>query len=442
MMHGRATLAFLLLTLAVPAALAGQSVRGRVLDAATGDSVPGARVVLQTEAGRYAGQAVAGPDGIFVVAARQAGPHRLEVSHAGFTTTLTDVFTIEPRQEVEVDVRLSTHVIALDPLTITARRRDPRHEPTHEGFYTRYLLLPKIGNARAISRNDGEMINARHVGDVLTWLPPRYCMAVYWNGHLQESPDGAHMRLETPAIDLEGIEFYRHLIYAPQTMRDVPGYLALCPRHSVIALWTRTGYFGDPPEPGPSTSRLAVATGLYHLGGRAAPGLGHGVEAALHWPVTGHFAMGLLARRSTHTLPAEVTQAQLPEPGQWPYTQPPGRRPLTLWTAGLESRLLLPRRGPAWPVLAARAQLARRAFTLQSRSHDGFDVAIDSWGAALGVTAGAEMLVGGRFALHAAVAHDRYFFGPYGEIERRYNPTSAQWRGTALRIGIGYALER
>jgi hypothetical protein len=439
----RALGASVLLTLLLALPLAGQSVRGRVLDAESGEAIGGARIVLQLPDGTRVAESVSGRDGLFEVTAREPGPHRIEASHLAYRAATTAEFQIDRHQQVIVDVRLSTQAIELEPLTITARRRDPRHEPTHEGFYARQRLLPPIGNNRAVTRIDPEMINARDALDVLGWMHPRpFCLIVYWNGAMQLSQDEADYRLGTSSAHLEGVEFYRYLMDAPDTFRDLPIYLAECPRYSVIALWARTGYYGEPPPPLPSRSRLNGAAGMYHVSGSAAPGPGVGAELAIHWPVTGGLALGLHARRTLHRLAPEVTEAALPEQGQWPYVMPPGRRPLALSVAGVESRLMLPRRGAVWPVVSARVQLAHRAFTLQSNSHEGFDVSIGSTGGALGVTLGGEVLVGGRFAVSAALGHDRMFFGPYGEIERYYNRTAAQWGGTSLRLGIGYALER
>jgi hypothetical protein len=87
-------------------------------------------------------------------------------------------------------------------------------------------------------------------------------------------------------------------------------------------------------------------------------------------------------------------------------------------------------------------QVARRAFSLRSSSADGTMVPVTSDGIGGGITVGAETVVNGRFALHAALGHDRIFFGPYSNIEHRTNPTRAQWGATSLRIGAGYALQR
>jgi hypothetical protein len=432
------------------APLAGQSVRGRVLDDGTGRGLAGVRIVLVAADGRAAGEAVSSSDGLFQLAVRQAGDYRVEASLLGYRTTTTAPFHLAAQEQLVVDVTLATAAIPLEPLVIAGRRRDPRHEPTVDGFYARQLLLPPIGSARAIRRIDPEMVNAIDARDVLLWLrDPRSfrgsgCLVVYLNGHMALSPEAAGAWLEAPAAMLEGIEYYREITDAPFPMRTIPIYLQECPRHSVIALWGWTGYYGaaPPPDLTPSPRRANVATGLYHLSGSGTPGMGSALEAAAHWPVVRGVALGLHARRSAHQLAPETTAAAVPEDWNWPYVVPPGRRPLTLWAAGIEPRLMLQRRGPVWPVLSARVQIAHRAFTLQSNSAKGFDVAITSWGQAVGVSAGGEVLIRERLAVHAAIGHDRFFFGPYRDIERRGNPTAARWAGTSLRVGVGYPLAR
>ena len=53
-----------------------------------------------------------------------------------------------------------------------------------------------------------------------------------------------------------------------------------------------------------------------------------------------------------------------------------------------------------------------------------------------------EVGVGSRYVVQVAAKHDRFSFGPYSEIYRHWNRTSARWAGTSLRVGFGYALTR
>lgn len=448
------TLAVLLCAAGAVTDAHAQSVSGRVTDADTGAPVSEARVVLLRPDGNRVAETVSDRLGAFHFATWNPGTYRLEASHVAYRTTSSEAFEVGVREEVVVVLRISATPIALEPLTITARRRDLRDDATHEGFYARQLLASSTGANRVITRVDDEMINARDARDALAWLPAArerarafdregQCLVVYWNGQLMADLETAEMWLSTPAHMLEGLEFYRTLTEAPMDFRQVPPYLYDCARHTVVALWQRTGYFGEVAvDRSPSTRRLSIATGAYHLAGDGAPGVGAGVEATAHWPVARTVALGVTVRRTAHQLSARTTSDALSPIIAPLYASPPGERGLALWTGGLESRLTLSRTVGVWPVVAARVQLARRSFSLRSSSAEGNAVPIVSDGLGGGITVGAETLVHGRFAVHAAIGHDRFFFGPYSNIEHRTNPTRAQWGATSLRIGAGYALWR
>ncbi|CAN5659582.1 hypothetical protein BH23GEM9_BH23GEM9_23860 [soil metagenome] len=435
------------------APLTAQSVIGRVLDAESGAGIPDVRVALLRADGTRVGESVTNRDGAFHIGTWITGEHRLEASHIAYRATSTAVFNLGAREELVVDIRMSSGAITLDPLTITARRRDLRGDPTVEGFYSRQLLTPQIGNTRVITRLDPELAYARDARDVLTWLPrPQRrpfgrggdpCMVMYWNGHMVIDSTMANMWLETPPDMLEGLEYYQDMTEAPISFRQIPPYLYDCSRLSVLALWARTGYYGDlPADLRPSSRRVNVATGLYHVAGKSAPGVGAGIEVAAHWPAIRDIAVGVNVRRTAHHLSAETTaDAVIPVVAPL-YRTPPGRRPLTLWVGGLEGRLMLPEAAGIWPFVSVRLQAAHRSFTLESLSFDAPDATITSTGYGGGLTVGGEILIRGRFAAHAALGHDRLFFGPYSEIDHRSNPTSAHWGGTSLRLGLGYALQR
>jgi hypothetical protein len=429
-------------------AAAAQSVAGRVIDVATGQGIAGVRITMIRADGARMTEAISAEDGAFRIGATRSGLHRLEARHVAYATVTTENFRLEAEQLLVVDVRMGA-VIPLDPLVVTGQRRDLRHEATHEGFYSRHAALPPIGNRRAVGRNDPEMINAADAIEVLRWLRidtgtrgRSFCTVYYYNGHLMDGGMSEGF-LAMPQAFLEGVEYYRYMEDAPGFMRNYPTGLMECARYSVVALWSRTGYFPElPPDTTPSSRRIAIASAAYHLAGAEAPGIGHGVEGTAHWPLGRRTAVGLTLRRTQHTLDAAATNALTPPLIAPFYVTPPGPRPLTLLSGSAEVRTLLQPRGRVWPVVAGRVIAARRTLTLVSSSENGAPAHLTSRGYGLGATVGGEVMLGGRFAAHLALGHDRVFFGPYSEIEHRTNRTSAHWGGTSLRIGAGFALER
>jgi hypothetical protein len=147
-----------------------------------------------------------------------------------------------PEELLVVDIALSEAAILLDPLIVTARRRDPRRDATYEGLYARRSEFPRVGARRVVLYTDLEMRSMR-VRDVLRWMEGKpSCRIVYWNGMLVNSALMAQAWIDdTSAASLEGLEFYESALDAPDVFRDVPGYMRdhYCP---VISQRVAVGY--------------------------------------------------------------------------------------------------------------------------------------------------------------------------------------------------------
>jgi hypothetical protein len=178
-------------------------------------------------------------EGQFYLVARNPGVYRLEASHIAYQPSTTEV-DLGPEELLVVDLALSQAAILLDPLTVTARRLDPRRDATYEGLYARRSEFPRIGARRVVLFTDLEM-RAMRVRDVLRWMEGTpNCRVVYWNGMLVNSALMAQAWIDdTSAASLEGLEFYESALDAPDVFRDVPGYMRDSYRCSIIVLWPR-----------------------------------------------------------------------------------------------------------------------------------------------------------------------------------------------------------
>jgi hypothetical protein len=249
------TLLLAILTIALaPSALTAQAVRGRVVDAETGQGVVDVEVVLRRGRGTV-DRAVTDSLGLFHLRGRTEGEYRVEAVHLAYDTATTSL-RVAAEEMVVVDLRLSRSVIEIEPLTITARARDPRHDATYEGLYARRSDFPRVGGRRAVLHTDLEMRVSRAT-DVLGRFNSRFrrrnyvaigegfdderwgCTVVYWRGRLVGTRLLAEILIEGTSIgELEGIEYYDGAIYAPAVFRDQPSY-AWGYRCPVIVLWPR-----------------------------------------------------------------------------------------------------------------------------------------------------------------------------------------------------------
>jgi hypothetical protein len=124
------------LLLAAP--LGGQTIRGRVLDAGSGEPVPQATVTALTADQHTAARTRTAADGSFALELRGAGTFRLRGERAGYQPSTSQPMAVAVREAVTVELRVSPQPLQIDPLTVTARIQPPR-DPVleHNGFYDR-----------------------------------------------------------------------------------------------------------------------------------------------------------------------------------------------------------------------------------------------------------------------------------------------------------------
>jgi hypothetical protein len=418
----------------------GQSVRGRVLEEGSDKGIEGVELLLLGARGDTVGRTLSGSDGLFQLLALVGGSYRIQARHLAYRPFTSPPLELRSFQEVVLDLALSATAIPLEPLTITARRLDPRMGSTVEGFYARQRMSAQgHGFGWIVTRVDPMMVNATDAREVLQWFRLRErCTIVYWNGNLVVNPEVAQDWIETPAAYLEGLEYYPNVSDAPAPFREIPVYLQDSVFCSVLALWAKTGYYGDPVPSPPSHKRLHVALVLQDLSGKLAPDLGVGLETSLLLPVSNRLALGGFLRRTSHHLSGPLLRQTLEGLVQVPWVLPSGSRPFSLWAFGVEGRFVARDEGRIRPVVTGRAGAGLRSFTLVSNSFGEPTERLSSWGLGLGGAVGAEVLLGRRFTLHLAVELDRFAFEPYSELERNWYTSAAGWTARSLRVGAGY----
>lgn len=104
------------------APLAGQAIRGVVVDDTNLTRVPAAsvRLVADGEAGRGT---QTDEEGGFFLPAPGPGEYRLEVSRLGYETALSQLVTVERGDTVSVEFRVRPDAVLLDPITVVGRSR-------------------------------------------------------------------------------------------------------------------------------------------------------------------------------------------------------------------------------------------------------------------------------------------------------------------------------
>lgn len=450
----RATHAAFFLVLAVlwAGSASAQSVRGRILDAETGQGIPGVKVTLIQGDRKRIAEVLTNSTGAFALGATATGQHRLQTSHIGYASVTTDAFTINNNEQVVVDVKVSVSVVALEPLTVVARRQDPANDATEEGMYARRLTLPPLGLRRVMLPFDPEMQGAIDVNDVIRSNFPqtrrRPCTVVYWNGQIVQDTAMANQWLETSVSELEAVEYYRNAIDAPMAFREIPVQISFENREcQIVALWPRTGRYlaEDPPIPLPAALRLwrgYLTASAYHLSGKQAPGTGVGFELSTHNQIYRAIGLGLHFRMTRHVLPTEATEEMSVNLSQHDYVLPIGERGLLLYIFGVEPRVTVFESDRVRLLAGTRLQGGGRRFSLVKNEVGQGTISHVSYGWGYGASAGLEYQMNEKLALNAGLGYDRLSFGTYKFLEGDNTRTAANWSGTAIRFGVAYFLNR
>ena len=186
--------------------LAQGSVRGKVLDKQTDESMEFVNVVVETPAGKLVKGAITDVDGHFNITGLQDGTYRLQVTFVGYKT-LTRQFTLTPqnRQQHYNALYISEDAKVLGEVQVTGQRSQMKLEVDRKVFSVDQILAAAGGSASDLLENipsvevttDGE-ISLRGNSSVEVWI----------NGKASglTSDNRAEILQQIPAESIERIE--------------------------------------------------------------------------------------------------------------------------------------------------------------------------------------------------------------------------------------------
>jgi hypothetical protein len=147
-------------------ALHAQRVEGQLRDAETGAPIAGATLQLLNEQGQAVHRAVSNSRGLFVLQARTPGLYRIHASRLGYRDATSRPVDLVSTGTLEVELRLSTSAVQLEPLTVTGIPRYQRLEES--GFYERRDHFGPDGLKEAVflEQHDIERLNPFSVADI------------------------------------------------------------------------------------------------------------------------------------------------------------------------------------------------------------------------------------------------------------------------------------
>lgn len=233
-----------LVFLLLPLAGWSGSIQGKIRDAATGEQVIGANLILENT--KHYG--VSGLDGTYTLRNVPAGTYRLRISYLTYKTIVKDL-TVGAEGAVTLDVALESAEQTLTEVTITAKRdgstdRSARDLERNALQVTNIVsgrsieLSPDLTVANVIQRVSGISIERNSNGDgqyaILRGMDKRYNYTLV-NGVKIPSPDNRYRYVPLdifPAELLDRLEVYKALLPSQEgdaiggainmVMRDAP----------------------------------------------------------------------------------------------------------------------------------------------------------------------------------------------------------------------------
>jgi hypothetical protein len=227
--------------------LSAQVLGGKVMDRANSEPVPEAVVELLNANGRSIQRTRSDRDGFFVFELREPGEYRLRTARVGYGTVTSDAVQVESRQTVQVEIRIATGEVALDPLTVTARTSPPRSAwLEREGFYDReksgfgvFLTQAELSQRMAVRTSDffrgiaGVQVRSTGTRNVVTMTRSGSCAPRVL---LDGGPvAGSDLDSFVQQQDVAAIEVYR----GPS---EIPGrWMGFSSSCGLIVIWTKRG---------------------------------------------------------------------------------------------------------------------------------------------------------------------------------------------------------
>jgi hypothetical protein len=186
------------------AAAHAQQVRGRAVEGESREPVAGALVELLAQDASRLATATTDSAGAFLLVPRRAGDFIIRVTHLGYLPIDSAALTVPAGETVEVELRLTTQAIALEPLVVTSRG-DRRLREFHE-------RMSRRGFGRFLSRDEIEQRPGARPSELLRGMPGIQLVPATpaGTGNLITMRGGGASGRCLPTIYIDGLPTYQH----------------------------------------------------------------------------------------------------------------------------------------------------------------------------------------------------------------------------------------
>lgn len=232
-----------------PLRVSGQAIVGRVFDQVTGTPIVAADVQLVDLSGLMRGRSLADTAGWFRITAPIPGSYRVRAVSLGYAQVETAALALDKGVELELELRLGTAAVPLEPLRVVSTRSFRVGRLTE--YYDRAGWTRKSGLGRVFMRDDIDRIEPFDISSLLRMVPNRVgCTMTYMLDGLPI--DAVSIDAMVQPRDVEGVEIYRGV-------NQIPVEYSFRARCGLVLIWTRQDLPGARPF---SWKRLLIGVGV------------------------------------------------------------------------------------------------------------------------------------------------------------------------------------
>jgi hypothetical protein len=231
-----------------------QQIRGRAVEGESREPVAGAVVELLAQDASRLAVATTDSLGRFLLEPRRAGDFAIRVTHLSYLPIDSAALRVPAGETIEVELRLTTRAITLEPLVVTSRR-DRQLREFHE-------RMSRRGFGRFLSREDIEQRPGARPTELLRGMAGVQLVPATpgGTGNLITMRGGGVSGRCQPTIYIDGMETFQHtgvpvdaflqtaMLEGVEVYTGLTAPSALHPRTGcgVVAFWTRRDLEGRP----------------------------------------------------------------------------------------------------------------------------------------------------------------------------------------------------
>lgn len=160
----------LVVLLLLPTPALAQSIRGNIVDAASGEHISGVNITVYNREGRPDAASLGNEQGQFQLTLRPGTMVRLQFQRLGYRPVISSPVMLKVGEVLDLEVRLAASAVPLQAITVLAPQLE---DPRVVDFYRRAGQSRMMGKGRIWTRSDLEKMGTVPISEVLRTVSSR-----------------------------------------------------------------------------------------------------------------------------------------------------------------------------------------------------------------------------------------------------------------------------